>query len=349
MGRNERFLKACRREAVDRTPVWIMRQAGRYMKEYRALRERVDFLTLCKTPELAMEASLLPVKILDVDAAILFSDILIPVEAMGMGLHFSEKGPILSYPIENMTQVMDLSVPDPEERLFFVAEAIRLIQKSLEGHLPLIGFSGSPYTLATYMIEGGTSANFYKIKRVLYREPALLHALLEKLTETVIGYLRLQIRAGAQAVQLFDTWAGTLAPDAYRVLALPYTTRIIENIRSEGVPIILYINGGGGILELMADSGADVVGIDWRIDLAEAKQRIGHRVALQGNLDPCVLYAGPTTIRAQVRSILEKFGHGNGHIFNLGHGILPDTPVESAIAFIDAVHEESERFHQPLS
>lgn len=315
------------------------------MKEYRELRKKVDFLTLCKTPELAMEASMLPVEILKIDAAILFSDILIPVEAMGMDLSFTENGPVLGNPIQNEAQVESLTVPLAEEKLFFVSDAIRLIQKALEGRLPLLGFSGAPYTLATYMVEGRTSSNFYKIKKLLFSRPDLVHTLFKKLTETVTGYLQLQIRAGVQAVQLFDTWAGTLSPETYREFALPYTQQIVENLRPEGVPIILYVNGGGGLLELMASSGVDVVSIDWRVDMKEAKERIGNRVCLQGNLDPCFLYGNPPIIRREVKKILEGFGRGNGHIFNLGHGILPDTPVENAIALVEAVHEESRRFH----
>ncbi|HEX9758102.1 MAG TPA: uroporphyrinogen decarboxylase [Nitrospiria bacterium] len=345
MLKNELFLKACRREGVDQTPVWIMRQAGRYMKEYRELRKKVDFLTLCKTPELALEASMLPVEILKIDAAILFSDILIPVEAMGMDLSFTDSGPVLGNPIQNEEQVESLTVPLVEEKLFFVFDAIRLIQKTLEGRLPLLGFSGAPYTLATYMVEGRTSSNFYKIKKLLFSRPDLVHTLFKKLTETVTRYLQLQIRAGVQAVQLFDTWAGTLSPETYREFALPYTQQIVESLRPEGVPIILYVNGGGGLLELMAGSGVDVVSIDWRVDIKEAKERIGSRVCLQGNLDPCFLYGNPANIRREVKRILEGFGRGNGHIFNLGHGILPDTPVENAIALVEAVHEESRCFH----
>ena len=349
MQKNDRFLKACRKEPVDLTPVWIMRQAGRYMKEYRAIREKVDFLTLCKTPELATEVTMLPVNILPVDAAILFSDILIPVEAMGMDLQFTDHGPVMSNPIKTLDQVRSLSIPNPEEKMFFVAEAIRMIRKTLDGSLPLIGFSGSPYTLATYMIEGGTSSNFYKIKKLLFSDPDFIHTLLKKITETVIGYLRLQIKAGVQAVQLFDTWAGTLSVQEYQEFALPYTLKVVQSLRCEGIPLILYVNGGGGLLEYMADSGVDVVSIDWRTDLKDAKRRIGNRVCLQGNLDPCALYASPAKIRTEVRKILENFGPDNGHIFNLGHGILPDTPVEHALALIDAVHEESIRFHQGRS
>ncbi len=322
-----------------------MRQAGRYMKEYRELRKKVDFLTLCKTPELSMEATMLPVKMLNVDAAILFSDILVPVEAMGMDLDFTEGGPVLGNPIQNEADINALSIPDPEKKLFFVSEAIQLIQKELGGQLPLLGFSGAPYTLATYMVEGRTSSNFYKIKKLLFSQPQLAHSLFKKLAETVTTYLRLQIKAGVQAVQLFDTWAGTLSPETYREFSLPYTTQIVQDLKGEGVPIILYINGSGSLLELMVESGVDVISIDWRVDLAEAKRRIGARVCLQGNLDPCFLYGDATLIRREVKRILEGFGPENGHIFNLGHGILPDTPVESAIALVDAVHEESERFH----
>ncbi|MBI4715396.1 MAG: uroporphyrinogen decarboxylase, partial [Nitrospirae bacterium] len=305
MLQNDRFLRACRKEAVDYTPVWIMRQAGRYMKEYRALRERADVLTLCKTPELATEATLLPVELIGVDAAILFSDILIPVEAMGIPVEFTEKrGPVFPEPIRTAAQVSALAVPIPEEKTPFVMEAIRQVRRELKDRVPLIGFAGAPYTLATYVIEGETSRNFHRIKQWMYREPALLHALLEKLTETVSLYLQAQLDAGTHAVQIFDTWAGMLSPDEYKEFALPYTRRIIQCLRTSDGPVILYINGGGTLLELMADSGADVIGLDWRIDIADARKRIGDRVALQGNLDPCVLYASPDVIRAQARKIL---------------------------------------------
>lgn len=351
MLQNDLFLRSARKEPVNQTPVWIMRQAGRYMKEYRALRERVDFLTLCKTPELAAEATLLPIDILGVDAAILFSDILIPVEAMGIEVVFSEKrGPVFPTPVQTESQVSALRIPDPEEQTPFVMEAIRLVRRDLKDRVPLIGFAGSPYTLATYIIEGETSRNFNQIKRWMYQSPDLLHTLLKKLTRTVSDYLRAQVRAGVHAVQLFDTWAGMLAPDEYSEFALPYTRQIFQDLKRDAGfagPVILYVNGGGTLLERMVESGADVIGLDWRIDIQDARRRVGKDVALQGNLDPCVLYASPEVIRQQVRKVLQRFGNGSGHIFNLGHGILPDTPVENARALVEAVQEESVSFHGP--
>jgi uroporphyrinogen decarboxylase len=343
---NDRLLRACRKEPVDRTPVWIMRQAGRYLPAYRALREKVSFMKLCKTPELALQATLTPLEVMDVDAAILFSDILIPVEAMGMKVVFTgKKGPQLPNPIRTQADVARLRVPDPDETMKFVPDAIRLINQALRGRIPLLGFSGAPYTLATYMIEGETSKNFYGIKRRLFEAPKLLHALLDKLADTVTAYLNAQIAAGAHAVQLFDTWAGALSPAEYAEFAFPYTQRVIAGLHRERTPVILYVNGGGDYLERMAETGADVLSLDWRVDIGEARRRIGHKVALQGNLDPCALYASPDVIRAQVARVLGSFGKGEGHIFNLGHGILPDIPVAHAVAMVDAVHEESARFH----
>lgn len=359
MLKNDAFLRACRKEPVEFTPVWIMRQAGRYMKEYRAIRKKVDFLTLCKTPGLVAEATLLPVDLLGVDAAILFSDILIPVEAMGMEIRFTEKrGPVFSDPVRSESRAETLSVPGPsesEERMPFIAESIRLILQALGGRVPLIGFAGAPFTLATYMIEGETSKSFTWIKRIMYSNPGLLHNVLDKVATTVIHYLNMQIQAGVHAVQLFDTWAGSLSPDDYREFALPYTRQVIDGITGginrgitrgidrKGCPVILFANGVSGILEDMADSGAGVIGLDWRIDIGDAMRRIGGKAALQGNLDPCVLYSGPSVIRRYARSILDKYGPGPGHIFNLGHGILPDTPVDHAKALVEIVHEESSR------
>jgi uroporphyrinogen decarboxylase len=343
---NDRLLRACRKEPVDRTPVWIMRQAGRYLPSYRALREKVSFMKLCKTPELALQATLTPLEVMEVDAAILFSDILIPVEAMGMKVVFTEKkGPQLPDPIRTQADLARLRVPDPDETMKFVPDAIRLINHTLNGRIPLLGFSGAPYTLATYMIEGETSKNFYGIKRRLFEAPKLLHALLEILADTVTAYLNAQIAAGAHAVQLFDTWAGALSPNEYAEFAFPYTQRVIAGLRRKGTPVILYVNGGSDHLDRMAETGADVLSLDWRIDIGEARRRIGHKVALQGNLDPCALYAPPETIRAHVARILHSYGKGEGHIFNLGHGILPDIPVPHAVAMVNAVHEESARFH----
>ncbi len=345
MLKNDTFLRACRKEPTDFTPVWIMRQAGRYMKEYRAIRKRVGFLEMCKTPELVAEATLLPIDILGVDAAILFSDILIPVEAMGMEVCFTEKGgPVFLNPIRTESQIQGLSIPGPsesKERMPFIADSIRLILRALDKRVPLIGFSGAPFTLATYMIEGETSKNFTWIKRVMYTEPALLHNLLDQIAITVIHYLDMQIEAGVHAVQLFDTWAGSLSPDDYKEFALPYVEKVIRGIDRRGCPLILFANGVSSLLEYMGNSGADVVGLDWRIDIGDAGKRVGDRVALQGNLDPCVLYAEPSVIRRHVKSILGKHGRGPGHIFNLGHGILPDTPVDHAKALVEIVHEES--------
>ncbi|MCC7203353.1 MAG: uroporphyrinogen decarboxylase [Nitrospirae bacterium] len=345
MLKNDSFLKACRREPVDFTPVWIMRQAGRYMKEYRDIRKKVDFLTMCKSPELAAEVTMLPVDILGVDAAILFSDILIPVEAMGIGVTFTEKrGPVLSNPVRSDNELKALRVPDnvkSKELMPFIPQAIKLILQELGGRVPLIGFSGSPFTLATYIIEGETSRNFTWIKRMMYENPSLLHKLLDKITSAVISYLNMQINAGVHAVQLFDTWAGWLAPDDYREFALPYAERVIRGIDRKGVPLIYFANGVSGILEYMVNSGADVVGLDWRIDMADAVRRSNRRVALQGNLDPCVLYGPPAVIRKYTKTIIEKYGEEPGHIFNLGHGILPDIPVDHAKALVDIVHELS--------
>lgn len=347
MLKNDAFLKACRRDPAEFTPVWIMRQAGRYMKEYQALREKADFLTMCKTPELVTKATLLPVDKLGVDAAILFSDILIPVEAMGMEVRFTEKrGPVFSNPARSESQVQSLFILGPSEsreRMPFIGDSIRLVLRGLDKRAPLIGFSGAPFTLATYMIEGETSKNFIWIKRIMYTNPSLLHKLLDKITTTVIHYLNMQIEAGVHAVQLFDTWAGSLSPDDYKEFALPYTERVIKGIDRRGAPLILFANGVSHLLDHMLGSGADVIGLDWRMDIGVAKKRAGDRVALQGNLDPCVLYAGPSVIRRHVRSILGKYGPGPGHIFNLGHGILPDTPVEHAKALVEIVHEESRK------
>jgi uroporphyrinogen decarboxylase len=336
---NERLVRACRRQEVDRAPVWMMRQAGRYLPQYRAVRAQTDFLTLCKTPQLAATVSLQPYELLGVDAVIMFSDILIPVEAMGMHLELTEKGPVLGDPIRTGAQVDRLRIPDPVGETPFVLETIRLLRERLRDEVPVIGFAGAPYTLASYMIEGGGSRNFAEIKRLMYRDPETLHRLLEKISETIIHYLNAQIDAGVHVVQLFDTWAGELAPDDYEEFALAYERRVFESLHRGpmglGVPAILYINGCSAILERMAQSGANVLSIDWRIELDQACQRVGDQVALQGNLDPCALLGTPETIKHSVREILRK-GNGSGHIMNLGHGILPMTPVENAQAFIDA-------------
>ena len=334
--KNDLIVRAARGEAVERTPVWMMRQAGRYLPDYRSVRANTDFLTLCKTPELAVEVSLQPYRILDVDAVIMFSDILIPVEAMGQKVQLTEqKGPELPDPIRTQRQVDSLIIPDPIEKTGFVMEILRTLRSELDGSVPLIGFAGAPWTLAAYMIEGGGSKNYAEVKRMMFAEPATLHALLDKIADTVILYLKAQIEAGAQVIQLFDSWAGELAPTDYEQFALPYERKILESLNREKAPTILYINGSGTFLEKMALSGADVLSIDWRTDIKEARARIGDKLTIQGNLDPCVLLSTPEIVTAKARELL-KAGGGHRHILNLGHGILPMTPVENARAFIQA-------------
>jgi len=349
--KNDLFLRACLRQEVERTPVWMMRQAGRYLPEYRATRQRAGgFLNLCRTPELACEVSIQPIELVGVDAAIMFSDILVVPEAMGMELTFGTgEGPKFPRPIRTRADIEKLFVPDPEDELGYVMAAIRLIRQQLAGRVPLIGFAGSPWTLATYMVEGGSSKNYSIIKAMAFNEPETLHLLLGKLADAVAAYLNAQIANGVQAVQIFDTWGGILTTRDYKAFSLTYMQRIVEQLTRENsgrrVPIILYTKGGMGWLEEIADSGCDVVGLDWTIDIDKAKARIGHRVALQGNMDPTMLYANPERIRTEVKDILVRFGHGNGHIFNLGHGITPDVPVAHAKAFIQAVKEESVACH----
>jgi uroporphyrinogen decarboxylase len=333
------FLRACRGEEVEYTPVWIMRQAGRYLPEYRAVRSNIDFLTLCKNPKLAAEVTLQPVDILGVDAAILFSDILIPLEAMGMRLEFSDKeGPILGEPIRNKSGVEKLIIPDVEEDMPFIFDTIRILRKELEKKVPLIGFSGAPFTLATYMIEGGSSKNFLNTKKMMFQTSAVFHYLMEKLTDMTVSYLSAQIKAGAQAVQIFDTWAGILTPGDYKQFAFPYVRKAISELKKEGVPIIYFVNNCAGLLGEIKKTGADVIGIDWRIDLSDAIKKLGKKIVVQGNLDPCALFLPKEKIEDRVKDILWKGDAAKGHIFNLGHGVLPQTPVENVIALVDAVH-----------
>ncbi len=339
---NETFLKACRGEPVDYTPVWIMRQAGRYLPEYQAVRADVDFLTLCKTPELAAKVTIQPVERLGVDAAILFSDILIPVEAMGMHLEFNEKkGPILREPVRTKSALDRLIIPDTEDSMPFVIDTIRILRKELR--VPLIVFSGAPFTLATYIIEGGSTKNFVNTKKMMYQNPGLFNGLMEKLTLTVISYLASQIRAGAQAVQIFDSWAGILSPKDYDEYVLPHIKKTISELKKEGVPVIYFVNDCAGLLNSIKKTGADVIGVDWRIDLKEAIKKLGKRYSVQGNLDPCALFLPRERIEDRVKEILYKGEFARGHIFNLGHGILPETPVENAIAMVEAVHRYSKR------
>jgi uroporphyrinogen decarboxylase len=334
--KNDLLIRAARGEAVERTPVWMMRQAGRYLPEYRAIRANLDFLTLCKTTELAVEVSLQPYRIIGVDAVIMFSDILIPVEAMGQEVRLTEKkGPELPDPIRTRRQVEKLIVPDPVEKTGFVIEIIRTLRNELDGAVPLIGFAGAPWTLAAYMIEGGGSKNYAEVKRMMFAEPDTFHLLLDKIADTIILYLNAQIEAGAQVIQLFDSWAGELGPDDYERFALPYEQKIFESINRKDAPAILYINGSTPFLESMARSGADVLSLDWRVRIMDARARVGEHLTLQGNLDPCVLLSTPEIVTEKAREIIRE-GGGRRHILNLGHGILPMTPVENARAFIEA-------------
>jgi uroporphyrinogen decarboxylase len=349
---NERLLKALLRQPVDRTPVWMMRQAGRYLPEYRAVREKAgDFLTMCKTPALACEVTLQPLRRFPLDAAILFSDILTIPDAMGLGLHFVEgEGPKFSRPLRSADAIAKLGIPDPETELRYVMDAVRLIRRELDGQAPLIGFAGSPWTLATYMVEGGGGHDFALIKKMMYDAPETLHMLLDKLAQSVSRYLNAQIRAGAQAVQIFDTWGGVLSPDTYALFSLSYIRQIVAGLDREHegrrVPVIVFTKGGGQWLEAMVGTGCDALGLDWTTDLDDARLRVGGRVALQGNLDPCVLYASPAKIREQVGALLADFGPHDGHVFNLGHGILPDVSPDHAGAMIAAVQELSPAYHR---
>ena len=339
---NDTFLRACMGEKVDYTPIWIMRQAGRYLPEYQAVRKKVDFLTLCKTPELAAEVTLQPVDILGVDAAILFSDILIPLEPMGVKVRFLEKkGPQLRPVMRKKRDIEKLTVINPKRDVPFVLDTIKLLRRKLRRKVPLIGFSGAPFTLATYMIEGGSSKNFLETKRMMFSAPELFHSLMERITETTISYLSAQIKAGAQAVQIFDSWAGALSPDDYREHSLPFVKRTIEELKPLGVPIIYFVNNCGGLLELARTSGADVIGIDWRVDISKAITRLGKGVSVQGNLDPLALFSDEGVLEKKVADIIKKGRRARGHIFNLGHGILPQTPPEMAKKLVQMVHELS--------
>lgn len=332
--RKELFLRACRLEPVPRVPVWIMRQAGRYLPEYRALRAKHSFLEICKTPELAIEVSLQPHRRLDVDAVIVFSDILIPAEAMGMALELTDDGPVLPNPIRNRVAVDALREFDPENETRFLMDAIRGLVCTLGSEIPILGFAAAPWTLAYYVVEGQTKSGCAATKQMLFAEPELMRALLEKIARITARYLSAQIAAGATAVQLFDTWAGELGLEEYREFALPATQQVISEIEGD-TPVILFTKGSSHLLDAIAQAGADVLSVDWRIDLATARERLGYRIALQGNVDPCVLLATEESVREAARRAIEKT-RGLGHILNLGHGILPSTPVENALAFVHA-------------
>ncbi len=340
---NERFLKACRREPVDCTPVWFMRQAGRYMAEYRALRAKHSILELCKTPELAAQVTLQPIDRFPLDAAIIFADILLPLEPMGLRLEFAEgEGPVIHNPVRDHAAVERLNVIDDGE-LDYVAEAIRQARRALNGRVPLIGFAGAPFTLASYAIEGGSSRNYLLTKQLMYCEPKAWHQLMDKFARVITGYLRRQIRAGAQAIQLFDSWVGCLSVGDYVEYVLPHVQLIFEGLKREGVPMIHFGTGTSAMLRQMREAGGDVIGVDWRIHLDEAWATVGHDVAVQGNLDPLTLFAPLHEIERRVADILRRAGGRPGHIFNLGHGILPTTPLEHVAATIDMVHKLSQR------
>ncbi len=350
--KNDRFLRALLKQPVDVTPVWMMRQAGRYLPEYRATRAQAgDFLALCKNNELACEVTLQPLERFELDAAILFSDILTIPDAMGLGLYFEQgEGPRFKKPVRTEKDVADLPVPDSATDLDYVMNAVRTIRSALGGRVPLIGFSGSPWTLATYMVEGGSSKDFRTIKRMMYSQPEVLHALLDKLADSVIDYLNQQIKAGAQAVQIFDTWGGVLSTQHYQAFSLAYMEKIVKGLIKENdgrpVPSILFTKNGGQWLEKIAATGCNAAGLDWTIEIGDARARVGDKIALQGNMDPSVLYSSPENIRKEVARILESFGSGDGHVFNLGHGIALDADPDHAKVFVDAVHEFSVQYHQ---
>ncbi len=349
--KNDTFLRALLREPTPYTPIWIMRQAGRYLPEYNQTRARAgSFLDLCRNPDLATEVTLQPLARFPLDAAIVFSDILTIPDAMGLGLYFADgEGPKLERPLRNEWEIRDLSVPDIEAQLGYVLEAVAQVRRALDNEVPLIGFSGSPFTLACYMIEGGGSTDFHQLKRMLYTRPDLLHRILEVTATSVTAYLNAQIAHGAQAVMLFDTWGGALSHAAFHTFSAPYLKRVVAGLTREHqgmrVPSIVFTKGGGLWLETLADCGSDALGLDWTVDIGAARQRVGSRLALQGNLDPAVLLSTPDAVRREARQILAAFGSGTGHVFNLGHGVSQFTPPENVAALVDAVHEESTRYH----
>ena len=340
------FLRACRRQATAYTPIWLMRQAGRYMKEYRALRKKYSFLEMCKNPELAAQVTLQPIEKLKLDAAIIFSDILIPLEPMGVEFEFAKgEGPVFDHPLRERKDVEKLRVIEPEEDVPFLMKAIQLVRKELEGKIPLIGFCGAPFTLASYIIEGGHSRNYILTKSLMYQDRPTWDALMEKISEVLIRYLKAQIRSGVQALQIFDSWVGCLTPGDYEEYVLPYSKKVMDGV-GKSVPLIHFATSNSTLLELMKRAGGDVIGVDWRVDIGEAWARLGYEVAIQGNLDPVILFGPVDRIEKETRRILDCVGGRPGHIFNLGHGILPDTPVDHVAALINTVHEYSSQVKQ---
>ncbi|MBI4787648.1 MAG: uroporphyrinogen decarboxylase [Chloroflexi bacterium] len=334
----DRFLRAGRRAPVDRTPIWLMRQAGRYLPEYRALREKYDMLAMCRAPELAVEVTLQPLRRFDLDAAILFSDIMIPLRGMGVDFEIKHSvGPIVANPVRDRRDAENLRVVEPERDVPFVMQAIRLLRRELDGKVPLIGFAGAPFTLASYIVEGKPSRDLLRTKSLMYGDSAAWHTLMDKLAASVSAYLLAQIRAGAQAVQLFDSWVGALSPRDYRAYVLPYSKKIFDALSATGVPRIHFGTGTATLLELMQEAGGEVIGLDWRVPLDQAWDRLGD-IALQGNLDPAVMLAAPEIVEQQTRAILSQADGRRGHIFNLGHGILPNTPIENVERLVEIVH-----------
>ena len=350
--KNDRLIRALLRQPVDRTPVWIMRQAGRYLPEYKATRARAgSFMDLCRSADLACEVTLQPLERYDLDAAILFSDILTIPDAMGLGLRFAQgEGPVFDRPLRSRADIEQVGLPDAEDDLGYVMNAVRTIRGALDGQVPLIGFSGSPWTLATYMVEGGTTKDFARIKGLMYSDPAAAHLLLGKLAQAVTDYLNAQIAAGAQAIMVFDTWGGVLSPEKYREFSLQYMARIVDGLNrqvdGQRIPVVLFTKGGGQWAPWMADTGADALGLDWTVDIGNVRQQVGDRVALQGNLDPSVLYAAPEIIEEEVARVLASYGKGAGHVFNLGHGIHQHVNPEHVSVLVDAVHRLSEPYHR---
>lgn len=349
--KNDTFLRALLKQPVEYTPVWLMRQAGRYLAEYNETRARAgDFLSLCKNPGFATEVTLQPLARFPLDAAILFSDILTIPDAMGLGLYFSQgEGPMFKHPLREEKEIRALKVPDPGQELRYVMDAVAEIRKALDNRVPLIGFSGSPFTLACYMVEGRGGTEFREIKTMLYQRPELLHHILDVNAKAVTAYLNAQMESGAQTVMIFDTWGGALSHAAYKEFSLHYIQQIVAGLKREHdgvrIPSIVFTKGGGLWLEVIADIGCDAVGLDWTIDIGDARRRVGDQVALQGNLDPSVLFASPEVITAEVEKILASYGNGSGHVFNLGHGISQFTPPENAAALVEAVHTLSRKFH----
>ncbi len=349
--KNDTFLRALLRQPTDYTPIWMMRQAGRYLPEYNQTRERAgSFLGLCKNPDFATEVTLQPLARFPLDAAILFSDILTVPDAMGLGLYFSQgEGPKFERPLRDEWEIRDLTVPDPDTHLRYVMDAVTQIRRALNNEVPLIGFSGSPWTLACYMVEGGSSDDYAMVKTMLYSRPELLHRILDVNAQAVTAYLNAQIEAGAQAVMIFDSWGGVLSHAAYREFSLAYLERIVAGLKrehdGEKVPVILFTKGGGLWIESIAATGCDAIGLDWTMDLGVARKLVGNRVALQGNLDPTVLFSNPEVIRQETEKVLASYGSGSGHVFNLGHGISQHTPPENAAALVEAVHELSRKYH----